>query len=153
MADISELKNAVDTKTLTLVLLSVATAGVYLILYIGQHTRTIESVVDKKVGDHAFVVWVAVCFGLGTYFEPLVPSLPGLFLIVLALQIAYVVLLVVWAFKARTVLQEYALTEHKVDLRMNAFYTFLFTVFYVNYCINDLPEDERKQRILDTRRS
>ena len=31
---------------------------------------------------------------------------------------------------------------------MNGFYTFFLNIFYVNYCINDLPEEQRKQLIL-----
>lgn len=57
-------------------------------------------------------------------------------------------LYIVWAFKAKNALSEYALSEHKIDLRMNAFYTFFLNVFYINYCINDLPEEQRKQQIL-----
>ena len=64
------------------------------------------------------------------------------------LTIASWVLYIVWSFKAKAALQEYALNEHKIDLRMNAFYTFIFTIYYINYCVNDLPEAKRKQEIL-----
>jgi hypothetical protein len=58
------------------------------------------------------------------------------------------ILEIVWAFKAKAALQEYVLNEFKIELRMNAFYTFGLTVFYINYCINDLPEVLRKNQIL-----
>ena len=64
------------------------------------------------------------------------------------LTVGIFVLYEIWAFKTREALQKYALNEHKIDLRMNAFYTFFMTVYYINYCINDLPEEQRKQQIL-----
>ena len=64
------------------------------------------------------------------------------------LTLASWVLYIVWAFKAKSALQEYALTEHRLDLRLNWFYTLLFTVYYINYCANDLPEDKRRQDIV-----
>lgn len=72
----------------------------------------------------------------------------ALILIGSLLSLAGAVLYIVWAFRARAALQEYALNEHKIDLRMNGFYTFIFNVYYINYCINDLPEALRKQQIL-----
>jgi len=61
------------------------------------------------------------------------------------------ILFIVWAFRARLALQAYALTEFKIDLRIDIFYTFLFDVFYIAYCINDLPEVYRKQLIVSGR--
>jgi hypothetical protein len=57
------------------------------------------------------------------------------------------VLYVVWAFKAKQALQEYCLDEFKIDLKVNLFYTVLMNVFCINYCINDLPEAQRKNQI------
>lgn len=57
-------------------------------------------------------------------------------------------LFIVWAFKARALLMELAPRAFAVDLKMNWFYTFFFTTFYVNYCINDLPKMAGKQKIL-----
>ena len=153
MANISEIKDAVNTKTLNLVLLTLVTGGIYLILYVNRHASTIANLTDRKVSDETYVIWLAVCFGLSSSFDTLALDFDLLLLsfIPIMLSIAYSVLAIVWSFKARAALQEYALTVHKVDLRMNAVYTILFPIIYVNYCINDLPEDERKQRILNTR--
>ncbi len=63
------------------------------------------------------------------------------------LAIALGVLYIVWAFRAKKALQEYALTEYKIDLKMNGFYTFIFNIYYINSCINDLPEAQRRQQI------
>ena len=34
---------------------------------------------------------------------------------------------------------------------MNVLYTVLFDIFYINYCINDLPEEYRRQQVLNSR--
>ncbi|ABN60159.1 conserved hypothetical protein [Shewanella baltica OS155] len=146
MSAITELKDKTNTKTLNLVLLTIATAGIYPILWLYSNYSVIDSITKKKTADNTFVIWIAVCAGLGGALAGNGESL--LDIISLILTLASSVLYIVWAFKAKSALQEYALTEHKIDLRMNGFYTFFFTVYYINYCINDLPEAQRKQRIL-----
>lgn len=146
MSSITELKDAVNTKTINLVLLSIATGGIYPILWIYRNTPVISSITKRVVSDDVFIIWLAVCVGLGAALvgtgEEIMDIISGL------LSFAGLVLYVVWAFKARTSIQEYALNEHRVDLRMNAFYTFFFNIYYINYCINDLPEAKRRQEVL-----
>lgn len=36
---------------------------------------------------------------------------------------------IVWAFKAKTALQVYSLNEYKFELKMNPFYTFIFSIY------------------------
>lgn len=111
-----------------------------------QNSPTIASITKKPIVDDAYIIWLAVCVGLSGVLastgEEAFDIISGI------LTISSAVLYIVWSFKARSSLQEYALNEHKIDLRMNAFYTFIFHVYYINYCINDLPEAKRKQDIL-----
>lgn len=146
MSVITELKDKINTKTINLVLLTIATAGIYPILWLYSNYSVIDSVTKKKTADNTFVIWIAVCAGLSGALAGSGESILDVISIILTISTS--VLYIVWAFKAKAALQEYALTEHKIDLRMNGFYTFLFTVYYINYCINDLPEAQRKQRIL-----
>lgn len=146
MSTITELKDSINTKTVNLVLLTIATGGIYPILWMYKNCSVLESITKKKISDNVFIIWLAVCVGLGGAFtgtgEEALDIIAGL------LTIASWVLYIVWSFKAKAALQEYALNEHKIDLRMNAFYTFIFTIYYINYCVNDLPEAKRKQEIL-----
>lgn len=148
MSSINQLKDKLNTKTAHLVLLTIATAGIYPIMWMFKHGQTIEETTKKKIGDSVFIIWLAVCSGLGGAFTGTGDE--NMDMIAGVLTIASWVLYIVWAFKAKAALQEYALTEHKVDLKMNGFYTFLFTVYYINYCINDLPEAHRKQQIINS---
>ena len=147
MSNISELKERVNTKTLNLVLLSIATLGLYPLLWLWQNVPVIDQVTKRKTADRTYLIWLAVCIAWGGALsnsgDTTIDAIGGLF------SIAVLVLYVVWAFRARAALQNYALTEHKLDLKMNAFYTFFLQTFYINYCINDLPEAKRKQQILE----
>lgn len=146
MSTINELKDKINTKTWNLVLLSFATAGIYLLLWLYKNNKIISDTTKVRLVDDVYIIWIAVCVGLSSALANLGTVTLDFTSIVLSL--AGGVLYVVWAFKAKTALTEYALNEHKIDLRMNAFYTFVFSLYYINYCINDLPEEQRKQQIL-----
>ncbi|EJM86823.1 DUF4234 domain-containing protein [Pseudomonas sp. GM60] len=146
MSTINELKDKIDTKTWNLVLLSFATAGIYLLLWLYKNNKIISDTTKVRLVDDVYIIWIAVCAGLSSALANLGTVVLDFTSIVLSL--AGGVLYVVWAFKAKKALTEYALNEHKIDLRMNAFYTFVFSLYYINYCINDLPEEQRKQQIL-----
>ncbi len=147
MSTITELKDKIDTKTINLLLLTIATAGIYPILWLYENYKIIDTTTKIRTADNTYIIWIAVCAGLGSAFasngEEFMDVISGI------LSIASWVLYIVWAFRAKKALQEYALNEHKIDLRMNRFYTFLLNVYYINYCINDLPEYQRKQQILN----
>jgi hypothetical protein len=146
MSTITDLKDQIDTKTVNLVLLTIVTAGIYPILWLYKNYPVIDKITKIRTADNTFIIWIAVCAGLGGTFtgtgEEVLDILSGI------LRIAVGVLYIVWAFRARKALQEYVLNEHKIVLQMNGFYTFLFNVYYINYCINDLPEVQRKQQVL-----
>lgn len=146
MSSITELKDQINTKTINLVLLAIVTAGIYPILWLYENYKIIDKETKMRTADNTYIIWIAVCAGLSGLFsgtgEEIMDVIIGI------LTIASMVLYIVWAFRAKKALQEYALNDHKIDLRMNGFYTFLFTIYYINYCINDLPEAQRKHQVL-----
>ncbi|KJG05884.1 hypothetical protein UA38_22280 [Photobacterium kishitanii] len=146
MSNISTLKNNINTKTLNLFLLSIATMGIYPLLWLYRSNLTISDITKSKITGDTYIIWIAVCVGLGGFFSRHNQSL---FLVLGAiLSISSTVLYIVWAFKAKKALQKYALNEFRFELKMNIFYTFFFNVYYINYCVNDLPEALNKQQIL-----
>ncbi|HCT39763.1 MAG TPA: hypothetical protein DF427_01005 [Moraxellaceae bacterium] len=146
MPAIHDLKDQVNTKTINFVLLTLATIGIYPLLWVWQNSRVIGQVTRQTVVGQAYILWMAALIGwaaaLASAPDDDVNAFGGL------LNIALAVLYIVWAFKAKKCVEEYALREFRVDPRMNSFYTFVFNIYYINYCINDLPEAERKQRLL-----
>lgn len=148
MQPITTLKEKLSTKTWNLVLLTIATGGIYLYMWFYRNYKIINEVTKSKTVDDVYIIWIAVCAGwVGVATEFQGNSNTMIFVSIL-LSMGVSVLWIVWGFRAKKALQEYCLQEHKIDLRMNSFYTFLFNVFYINYCINDLEEVERKHKIL-----
>lgn len=146
MLNINELKDQINTKTMNLLLLTIATAGIYPIIWLFNNYKVIDKATTATTATDTFIIWIAVCVGLGGAFsgtgEEIMDVLSGI------LTLASTVLYIVWAFKAKKALQEYALNSHKIDFKMNVFYTFFFNIYYINYCINDLPEAQRKHNII-----
>jgi hypothetical protein len=146
MSTITELKDITNTKTINLVLLTIATGGIYTILWMYKNYDPISTITKNQIFDSVFIIWLAVCVGLGLTLAR--TGEEALDIIGVLFVIGSWVLYIVWAFKAKSSLQEYALNEHKIDLRMNRFYTTIFNIYYINYCINDLPEVKRKADLL-----
>jgi hypothetical protein len=147
MLNINELKDQINTKTMNLFLLSIATAGIYPIIWLFNNYKVIDKVTSSTTATDTYIIWIAVCAGLSGVFAG--TGEETLDVLSIILTIASSVLYIVWAFRAKKSLQEYALNTHKIDLRMNGFYTFFFTVYYINYCVNDLPEEQRKYNVLN----
>lgn len=145
MTKITELKDNINIKTINLVLLSIATFGIYNILWLNDNYKIIDKVTKIKTADSNFIIWLAVCWGLSEFFTGL--DEPILDLISIFLALAYIILELVWVFRVKNALQEYAFNNYKIDLNMNVFYAFLFNIFYINYCINELAEMQPEQVI------
>ncbi|EGO6391847.1 DUF4234 domain-containing protein [Salmonella enterica] len=158
MSSITALKDKLTTPTLHFVLLSVATGGVYPLLWLWKHQETIMQETGRAFSSSLLVLWTAICFGLAAFLRPYaMPRVDEMnyihtpvvmIALTFILTIACCVLYIVWAFKARSALQHYALTQFHFELKMNLFYTFLFNVYYINYCINALPDSLVKHQLL-----
>ena len=153
MPSITDLKDAINTKTVNFIFQTLVTAGIYPILWIHQNTEKMESITGKVIAMRNYAINIAGCIGMsniiaglaslrGSETMPIMSSL--LILLSGALYIA-------WAFKAKSAMEEYALIEYKIDLKMNVFYTFIFNIYYINYCVNHLPELQRKHQILTSK--
>lgn len=144
MSDIAALKKDVNLKTWQLLLLTLATIGVYNLIWLFSTTDKIQRHTSSKVVSQSFLIVMTLCFAwTGVFSES---SYPVVALLSLFISLTLLTLYEVWAFKARKALQQFALEAHQVELKMNRFYTFLFTLYYINYCINDLPNVQFKQR-------
>lgn len=157
---ISALKNKLNTSTRHLVLLSIPTYGIYPMMWLYKHQDTIMQETGQRFSSRVLVIWMAVCMGLSYLLRIAFPVQldeygdvddgigTGVLGLATLLMLACSILLIVWAFKARAALQQYALTQFRFDLKMNAAWTFFFNVFYINYCINAMPEAMAKHQII-----
>lgn len=146
MSSITALKDRLATSTWKLVLLTVATAGLYPILWLAQTTNLIKDVTKTSVVADHYAIWM---IGVAGWSGVLVGAKDrDLNEFGTGMSLGLTILYIVWAFKAKKAIEEYAINQHRVDPKMNSFYTFFLNIFYVCYCINDLPEEQRKQQVL-----
>lgn len=142
MSDISALKEKNNLKTLHLFLLGLITSSLYFIVWMYKTNAFLEEITKIKTMSSRYFICYLALMGLGGLFvnsaNPYVVSLGGMMLL------TSTILGIVWAFRARNALRAYTLTEHNFELRMKGVYTLLFTIYYVNYCINDLPNAKQK---------
>jgi len=137
MVNIKEFQENINIKTSKLVLLSIVTGGIYPILWLFKNYRYFDEVTEVKTANSDYIIWLAVCTGLVhvSYIGVLFSLASG-------------ILYLVWAYRAKSALENYA-AKCRVDLKMNGIYVFLFNIFYINYCINKLPELEKKYKNLN----
>lgn len=155
---VSSLKEQLNTPTWHLVLLTLATGGIYPLLWLYKNQDTLMQETGQRFSSRARVIWMAVCFGIAAMLRPMTQpvydgygydsSYETFATLVLLLSVAAAVLYAVWAFKARLALQQYALTQFRFELKMNLAWTLVFNVYYINYCINAMPEALAKHQII-----
>ncbi|PVZ87434.1 hypothetical protein C9426_12755 [Serratia sp. S1B] len=149
---VNTLKNSINTKVLNFFLLTIATGGIYpmMWLYLNQKKLTDEMKNDFIAIDYP--LWLAVVTGFGWLLSDIGIAISNNVTILdhasTLLSLASGVMTIIWAFKAKTALQTYALNEFKFELKMNPFYTFIFNIYYIVYCINDMEAELQKHQII-----
>ncbi|MBL5945850.1 DUF4234 domain-containing protein [Enterobacter asburiae] len=163
--NINSLKNKLNTPTLHMALLSVVTNGIYPLMWLYKHQDTIMQETGQRFSSRTLVIWMAICAGCSVLLRVLFALQMGEYgyeygeyrhrshadamqTLAMLLSLAWCVLAVVWSFKARAALRQYALNTFRFDLKMNPFYTLIFNMFYIMYCINDMPQAFAKHQII-----
>ncbi|WP_318521225.1 DUF4234 domain-containing protein [Photobacterium leiognathi] len=133
--NIKDLKSVTNIGTFKLLLLSCITGGIYLLMWMYRNQARLNAILGQNIVADKFIIglgvalyWSGVASGSGN---------PVTLMINVIALIAYAVMYVMWAFKMRKALQHYAVTQYHFKFKMNGFYTCIFTIFYINYCIND----------------
>lgn len=153
MSGIAELKEKLDNKTSNTVLLTMASCGLYNLMWITRANTIIQDITQRHVASYSYIVWIFVLTGIAGALSGGTTELGDAVMLMVAsiVSIAAGVLQIVWAFRARSALMQYAYQEHQLYLKMNGFYTFFLNIFYINYCINHLPlEAMRAQAVHGT---
>lgn len=152
MNDINLLKNNLDTKVLNFVLLTAVTGGIYPLMWLFLNQRKLTEAMKDNFVDNNYPLWIAIATGLGWFLSDFSYEISDketiLDHIATLLSFAYVVMYIVWGFKAKTALQAYVLKVFKFELKMNVFYTFIFNIYYIVYCINSMESDYQKHKII-----
>lgn len=152
MNDINLLKNSLDTKVLNFVILTVVTGGIYPLMWLFLNQRKLTEAMKDNFVDSNYPLWIAVATGLGWFLSDFSYEISDedtiLDYIAALLSFASVVMYIVWGFKAKAAIQTYALKKFKFELKMNMFYTFIFNIYYIVYCINSMGTEHQKHKII-----
>ncbi|CNJ28728.1 MULTISPECIES: DUF4234 domain-containing protein [Pectobacterium] len=155
MNDINLLKNKIDTKVTKFVLLSVVTGGIYPMMWLFLNQSKLTEEMKNEFVAKDYPLWLAIVTGFGWLLIDVSYAVSDtetiLDHIATLLSVASAVMLIVWAFKAKSALQAYALNEFKFELKMNPFYTFIFSIYYIVYCINDMESELQKHNIIHSK--
>lgn len=152
MENINVLKNKIDTKVKKFVLLSVVTGGIYTLMWLYLNQPKLTEHMKNEFVARDYPLWLAIVTGfvdlMSNFGTAISDDLTVPDLVAIVLWLASVAMFIFWAFKAKTALQAYALTEFKFELKMKPFYTFIFSIFYIVYCINDMESELQKHNII-----
>lgn len=147
MSNITDLKDSHGHTTGKLLLLTLATGGIFVLIWLYVNNSKFETITKCKIASTNFILWIIACSGITSYLNSVTTD-ETILLLSLLIAIAGWILIIMWSFNAKKAIETYALTEFKLDPKMNSFYTVLFGYFYICYCTNDLPNEMRKQEIL-----
>ena len=133
-----DIKDTVGIATFSLFVMSLISFGIYLVYWVGKATAVLNAGNKIKPISEVLVGFLCVVLGAGalvTYSE----TDPAMQIIYLLFSLVCSGLYIWWAYQARTALIAYAAEHYGIELKMNRFYTFIFNVYYICYCVNCLP--------------
>lgn len=146
------LKDSINTKIINFVLLTIATGGIYPMMWLYLNQKKLTEEMKNSFVAKDYPLWLAVATGFGWLLSDISAAISydaTVFdHIATLLSVASGIMMIVWSFKAKAALQIYALNEFKFELKMNPFYTFIFNVYYIVYCINDMESELKKHKII-----
>ncbi|MDH0353370.1 DUF4234 domain-containing protein [Morganella sp. GD04133] len=160
MKDINTLKSITNQGTGRFVLLSMLTAGIYPVMWAWKNADAFNSELKEKTFESKIFIYLAIVMGLSLHMDVLsmmnnvyhdrYTAGPDDIYTILSnvFSISVTVFWVVWSFKMKRALENYAEREFGITLYLNRTLTFLFQYFYINYCMNALEEDFSRGKML-----
>ena len=148
MKKISDLKNEIGQKTLNMFLLGWVTLGIYYIIWLVERYKVFNRIAGKEIVSRNYIIWIAALMGISSIFS--YAGNPMVELFGSAIDMVWGIMFIITAFKISKAIDEYYTKEFKLDLSFNKFYLVIFNLFYINYCINELEEIEKKQEHLQS---
>jgi hypothetical protein len=145
---VSELKKAINLPTLKFVLFSIITAGIYPILWIAKYSNMIKETFEIEDNNFPknYDFYLAISVGLGLYLKSLVIYDMGFMRLGMFCSLISWILYIIWSFKIQKAILKYTKEKMNIEYKMHSTNTFFLTIYYINYCINELGKkiDEEK---------
>ncbi|ABK06951.1 MULTISPECIES: hypothetical protein [Burkholderia cepacia complex] len=140
-------RNAAQTVFPLFVIVGIFGLGIWPVMYLSMREKRINEALGAELIPH----WVSVTQValLGTtlflkFFGGWIDSDDIVGLSVLT-SLAMGVMWIVFAFRAKATLERVVVHQWQITgYRLNPVWTFFFSLFYIVYCLNDLPEAVRR---------
>jgi hypothetical protein len=137
-----QVQSAAQTVFPLFVIIGILCLGIWPVMYIWTRAKKINEALGAEVIPHWVAVTQVVLLCCTLFFKIFggwidsddIVGLSGL------TSIAMGVMWVVFAFKAKAVLEDVVVNQWKItSYKLNSAWTFFFSLFYIVYCLNDLP--------------
>ena len=134
------------TNVLLVIVLSAITLGIYIPIWFLRRRDWLDHLSAHESLSSGAAVFLLILFSISAAFFPIVilstdPSLvSGLDMIDNLISLIGSITILVLAFKVRRILHEHFNVTHKLGVYFSGVFTFLFTIFYLQYKINQLAE-------------
>jgi hypothetical protein len=156
-ARIAEFKEKLKPEnTLLFVVYSILSGSIYSLIWLTEKKRIFEAMSKTgiEVIDKTLIIAAAICYG--DIFALLIMAIIGVEeyshigqTMFALFYFAGTAILIVIAFKCANVLEKFISSKFKVNLRLNRILLLLFSLFYINYIMNNIDTVIEKQKTLE----
>jgi len=152
--EVNFLKEEINLGTWNFVLLTTLSGGIYGYIWLILNTPIIEKETESKIANSIYLKSIIIFAGLYNIATITITTQNIALLqsgnhhiISLPYFLGFIApaLLIIWSYKARSAISNYSLKKLGVNININPIWTFIFNIYYINYCINSLPRIKEKQ--------
>ncbi|MXV44433.1 hypothetical protein GS501_05145 [Saccharibacter sp. 17.LH.SD] len=141
-----EIKQKNNLGTGKFLLLNLVTLSIFSLERISVMTSLIESFSGEKISSEKFKITLQVITSFYILLSGENTFNRNAFIGLLLQLLSFVLwgMFAYWSFQAKREIEIYSVKELGFSYKMNSFYTILFNVLYINYCLNDLADENMK---------
>jgi hypothetical protein len=147
------------TPTINMVGLSIITVGTYPFMWLYENIESFGSFSRKPYTKWSIIIcaalfgWQGILGQINNYFALDPYNNAGIIAFVSILSFMLSIAAILYLFVVVTMpslngLSDHLLSTEKIDLKINGFFAFIFTSFYMNYKINEVIELRKRKAIM-----
>ena len=151
MVSANDLTSKYGESTVRFVLYSMGSAGVYTYVWLFERYKGFNKMIGKELISRNFLLTMILVYGASMIIEPSFSAHPSSVALLQMLDLlsgfvkfAAWIMLLICAFRVRTILRGYFLSHSHIDLSINPVLVVLFNIIYINYCLNNLEAKVEK---------
>ena len=151
MVTANDLTSKYGESTVRFALYTLGSAGIYTYVWLFERYKVFNKMVGHELISRNFLLTMMLVYGASFLLEPDFSARPhnvAIFqmfsFLASIVKLAAWIMLVICAFRARTILRGYFLSHSHVDISINPVLVVLFNIIYINYCLNNLEAKVKK---------